>query len=103
MVSDKTTICPACGGGLYFYGTVKRIQRKGNGIVSRVYIQRLRCCKCGKEHRALPSCVLPYKHYEAEIIQGFVNGLYSSEDLRFEDFPSEATVRRWKNESARIT
>ena len=98
MVSDHTTSCPLCGGSLYFYGTVKRILRKEEGRISRVYIRRLVCRCCGKEHRALPSCVLPYKHYDASIIHGFVSGLYSLDDLAFENFPSEATVRRWKNE-----
>lgn len=98
MVSDKATTCPLCGGRLYYYSTVKRIVKHGSGVKSQVYISRLHCEKCGKEHRALPSCVLPYKHYDATIILGFKTGAYSTNDLDFEDYPSESTVRRWKLE-----
>ena len=98
MVSDDTTVCPLCGGTLKYYSTVKRKVKRGNDLVANVYLPRLRCMSCGKEHRALPSFVLPYKHYDATIIRGFAAGLYSTDELRFENYPSESTVRRWKAE-----
>lgn len=100
MVSDKTAICPNCGGRLYYYSTVKRIVKYGGGAKSYVYISRLHCESCGKEHRALPSSVLPYKHYCSDIIQGFKSGKYSTDELIFENYPSESTVRRWQLEKS---
>lgn len=100
MVSDKTTICPICGGRLYYYGSVKRIVKCAGGTRSQVYISRLHCGMCGKEHRALPDCLLPYKHYRADIIRGFRAGGYSTDELIFENYPSESTVRRWRNDKS---
>ena len=100
MVSDDVTDCPNCGGRLYFYRTVKRRVKTEYGKATYVYISGMRCAVCQKEHRALPACVIPYKHYHADIVQGFATGLYSSDDLRFEDYPSESTIRRWRNELA---
>jgi len=55
------------------------------------------CTGCGALHNELPSELLPYKHYEAEIIQGFIFEQYSSCDLEFEDYPSETTIKRWRS------
>jgi transcription elongation factor Elf1 len=100
MVSDNVTICPICGGRLYYYSTTKRIIKYGGGIKSQVYISRLHCKTCGREHRALPSYILPYKHYDADIIRGFRLGKYSTDEIAFENYPSESTVRRWQNEKS---
>ena len=36
----------------------------------RFLIRRLKCSNCGRLHRELPDCLVPYKHYASEVISG---------------------------------
>ena len=96
MVRTGETICPTCGSKMKRYDKVRRIVRKRYGQVKRIDIRRMICQGCGSMHSELPYELLPYKHYEAEIIRGFILGSYSSCDLEFEDYPSETTIKRWR-------
>lgn len=62
-------------------------------------IERRRCTRddCGETHRLLPgNKVLPYKHYEADIIEGVVDGIINEENLCNKAYPCESTLRRWR-------
>ena len=53
--------------------------------------------ECGKTHRLLPGFnVLPYKHYDAGLIEEVVEGTSDEEALLEKDYPSESTLKRWK-------
>lgn len=101
IIVGNTLTCPDCGGKLKYYDSVKRIVRIKGGKVRRIKIRRLICTNCGKSHRELPERILPYKQYEAEIINGVIQGTISSDDLEYEDFPCEMTMKRWKDSSAK--
>ncbi len=60
-------------------------------------IRRLRCEHCHSYHNELPDCLLPYKHYEAEVVSGVIDGYVSSNDSESEDYPCEETMRRWRS------
>ena len=96
MVTNDESTCPECGGTLKQRGHVKRIVRTKGGNTHWIKIRRLVCNECGKEHRELPDCLLPYKHYEAEIIKGVISGIITSDDLDYEDYPCEMTMKRWR-------
>ena len=40
----------------------------------RFLIRRLKCSNCGRLHRELPDCLVPYKHYASEVISGVLDG-----------------------------
>lgn len=88
-------MCPVCGERLTYYDSVRRILRGKKGVVAWIRIRRLRC-RFGHVHRELPECLLPYKHYEAEIIFGVREGLISPDVLGFEDYPCEQTMFDWR-------
>lgn len=98
MIDKNESTCPNCGGDLKFYDKVKRILRTKRRITKYIDIRRLRCLKCQKTHREIPSYILPYKQYEAEIIRGVLEGYITSETLGYEDYPCEKTMNRWKTE-----
>lgn len=50
---------------------------------------------CGRSHRLLPDCSVPYKHYEAELIEDVVDGVITEEDIQ-EDYPADITLQRWR-------
>ena len=96
MVRVGETCCPVCGKEIKHYDKVQRIVRSEYGRRKWIDIQRLVCSGCGVLHSELPWELMPYKHYEARIIQGFIFDRYTSCDLEFEDYPSETTIKRWK-------
>lgn len=89
--------CVRCGGKVKYYDCVKRIVREKNGVKRIVLIERYHCIECGFTHRYLPDDILPYKQYRKEIIDGVVEGLITPDTLGFEDYPSEMTMKRWKD------
>lgn len=96
MVRENVKICPKCGGTLEYRDNLHRIVRTRRGVTNWVQIRRLRCTQCGVIHRELPNYILPYKQYEAETVQGVIEGLITPETLGFEDYPCEMTMIRWK-------
>ena len=62
-------------------------------------IERRKCTNenCGKTHRLLPGeLVLPYKHYDAGIIEDVVEGTLNEDALCEEEYPCESTLQRWR-------
>ena len=53
---------------------------------------------CGCIHRNLPDYIYPYKQYEAEIIDGVIEGFITCDTIGFEDYPCEMTMLRWKTQ-----
>lgn len=94
-MEDKR-ICAKCNGELRHYDTVKRIVIRKGGVKKKVYVERLKCIKCGRVMRILPDNVRPHKLYEADIIDSVVEGVIDVNTLGFEEFPSEDTMKRWR-------
>lgn len=99
MVPNNEEKCPDCGGRLKYYDKVSRILRTKGRSTTYVQIRRLRCVDCGKVHREIPDYILPYKQYEAEIVNGVVAGLITCETFGYEDYPCEMTMQRWRSQN----
>lgn len=95
MVAVGQTSCPICGGELRFYDVVSRILKGKGGKKRYISIRRLRCVDYGSTHRELTDDILPFKHYEAEIIRGVIEGLITDQTYGFEDYPCLVTMLRW--------
>jgi len=102
VVRPDRTVCPKCGGQLKHFDNVKRIVRTKARRTEWIEIRRLRCTYCGALHRELPIELYPYKQYEAEIIQGVLEGLITCETLGFEDYPCEMTMSRWMAQKSQL-
>ncbi|MBQ8132900.1 MAG: hypothetical protein IJ192_00570 [Clostridia bacterium] len=98
MISKNENECPKCNGTLKHYDTVKRIVRTKGRKTKRVNIKRLKCIVCGSVHREIPDYIFPYKQYEAELINGVLEGYITSDTLGYEDYPCEMTMNRWVSE-----
>lgn len=99
MVYDNSPICPNCGGITHYYDRTKRIVKGKNGEKHCVYVYRYVCRTCGQIHRVIPNSLVPFKHYEKEIIDGVLEGFITPDTLGFEDYPNELTMKRWKKEN----
>lgn len=63
------------------------------------FIERRVCKECGRSHRLLPNDLVPYKQYGAEVIEKVIDDDYElseEESLKYEDYPCDMTVQRWK-------
>ena len=98
MVSTNESTCPKCGGELTHYDSVKRIVRTKGRVSEHIKIRRLKCRSCGIIHRELPESVVPYKQYEADMIEGVLEGFITSDTLGFEEYPCELTMANWRAE-----
>ena len=90
--------CKYCGGPTSGYDSVKRILKDRSGAVRWESIERVRCKKCGKIFRVLTDEMLPYKHYTKDIVDGVTEGLLTEWTYGFEDYPCDATRKRWVRE-----
>ena len=100
--SGDTKICSLYGQPLRLYSRVTRIIRGEYGEVNHIKIRRYHCYNCKKVHRELPDNLMPHKQYDAQIIIDFVDGLVSTNDLPYENYPCEVTAKRWTNEADKI-
>ena len=69
--NEDTPLCPVCGSGMKLYDHRKRIMKQYDQDDEYVIVPRYRCLKnsCNKIHTALPSCLMPHKHYAVHIIE----------------------------------
>ena len=67
-------------------------------------IERRKCTNksCHKTHRLLPDISLPYKHYDAGVIEDVIDGTINEEALSEEYNPSESTLQRWRKWAERL-
>lgn len=93
--SNDSSICPFCNNALEYRDSCKRSMKHEGGNRTDILIRRLKCIHCKVLHRELPDCVVPYKHYSAEVISGTLEDIVSPDDLDSEDYPCEATQQRW--------
>lgn len=87
--------CPLCHGPLHYRDSRLRIRKKEGGKKEYLRIRRFRCAECHSYHNELPDCLVPYKHYETEVIAGVLDEIICPEDLDSEDYPSFSTMLRW--------
>ena len=84
-------------GQLEFRDYCSRIVRQEGGDSEWIRIPRYRCNNpgCRKLHRILPDILVPYKHYQEEVIADSLDGRISPSDS--DDRPSEQTVKNWNH------
>lgn len=93
--SEKVPGCPCCGGQLKYRDSRSRIWKHEGGNRDHLVIRRFRCTECDRYHAELPDVLLPFKHYEAEVISGVLDGVVTPSDQDSEDYPSVSTMRYW--------
>ena len=71
--SENSHLCPVCQGMLRYRDSRPRIRKKEGGTRECLMIRRFRCQNCHSYHNELPDCLVPYKHYETEVIAGVLS------------------------------
>lgn len=83
-------ICPQCGALMSGYDHRKRKVIGADGEPRIFLIRRLRCQVCRQIHSEIPDSLIPYKHYESEVIEAVRQG---DDSLCPAD---DSTIRRWQ-------
>lgn len=83
-------LCPQCGALMSGYDQRKRKVIGEDGEIRIYYLRRLRCRECRQLHIELPDNLLPYKHYEAAVINAVKRG--DSSQCPADD----STINRWQ-------
>lgn len=94
--SHEAATCPHCQSALKHRDCRLRVIKFEGGEKAWILINRLYCSKCHMLHTELPDCLVPYKHYASEIIEGVLDDIVTSEDEDSEDYPCDMTMQRWK-------
>lgn len=90
----NAAICKYCGGETKHRDYVKRKKILAYGEVTWVKLERVKCTNCGRIMRVLDD-LMPFKHYSKNIYDEMTSGEVDPYDLRYEDYPSECTKKRW--------
>lgn len=98
VVSKEIPICPFCGKPMEFAQHAHRHEKLAGGTMQWYQIEVWKCSDCTVQrmHRALPDFLAPYKHYNVDIITDVIDNVIDSDDLGYENYPSEKTMFRWK-------
>ena len=87
-------------------GWADRVKRKAGGekIWYKIEVRRCTCDSCGRSNRQLPDIWLPYKQYEADLIEDVIDGVITEDDLIKEghDYPCETTLKRWRDWAGKL-
>ena len=72
--SKEKSYCPFCSSSLAIRDSKNRKALKDDGV-KRIYrLRRLKCSACDTLHTELPDFMLPFKHYEASVIEEALEG-----------------------------
>lgn len=88
--SKEESCCPICNGSVTVRDTRDRKVIDDSGTRKLYRLRRLKCRSCNKLHIELPDSMIPYKHYEAAVIEAALDGTTDS-------CPADnSTIQRWQ-------
>ena len=97
--NDAIPPCPICQGSLKYRRCKQRIMKQAGGTKQWLCIRRFKCTTCERLHNELPDCLVPYKHYNSEIIQDVIvheealgDELFNTD---YDEYPCYETMLRW--------
>ncbi len=82
--------CPVCDAALGVIGSRRRTRRRLTGERQVLVIRRLQCSGCRRIHHELPTCLVPYKRYDAESIEAV-----ATQGRAAAVAVDEGTITRW--------
>ena len=90
--------CGICNGPLSVHGCYCRHILDEDGKRRDGWIAQGCCAACKKYPAIIPDFIMPYKHYEAAVIESAISKV-EEEGLRLSECPAdECTIRRWASQ-----
>jgi hypothetical protein len=89
-------LCPRCHGPFKFHGTHSRHILDEDGERHDGWVAQCCCATCKKYPSLIPEFIMPYKHYEAAVIESAISRVEEEGGIRLIDCPAAgSTVWRW--------
>jgi len=99
MVRRGVVLCALCGGPIGVHGCYWRHIRDENDDRHDGWIVQGECKTCKKYPSLIPDFIMPYKHYEAAVIEAAISKAEEEGSIRLIDCPAAgSTVWRWVNQ-----
>ena len=96
MVRRGVVLCALCGGLFSIHGCYQRHILDENDDRHDGWIVQCCCDNCKKYPSLIPDFIMPYKHYEAAVIEAAVAKVEEEGGIRLADCPAAgSTVWRW--------
>jgi len=65
-------LCSVCHGQLKYHSSYRRYLQDEESNREQGWVAQVHCAACGKYPALLPEFIMPYKHYEAGVIEGVI-------------------------------
>jgi hypothetical protein len=99
MLRLGKALCARCGGPLAVHGCYPRHILDEYGARHDGWIAQGCCEACKKYPSLIPDFIIPYKHYEAAVIESAISKVEAEGRIRLGDCPAAgSTVWRWVNQ-----
>jgi len=99
MLRLAEALCARCGGPLAVHDCYPRHILDEDGTRHDGWIAQGCCDACKKYPALIPDFIMPYKHYEAAVIEAAISKVEEEGGLRLIDCPAAgSTVWRWVNQ-----
>ena len=99
LFSSGNVLCPVCHGSMTLHGSYERNIIDTAGDLHKGWIAQGYCGVCKKYHSIIPSFIMPYKQYSAEVVE---KAILEHEELGSINNSScqadESTIYRWINQ-----
>jgi hypothetical protein len=93
----RKVLCPLCREPLSLHGCYRRHYLDDAGKHHYGWVAQGHCSACNVYPSLLPHFLMPYKHYEAVVIEGVI--FDAEENGKTSNCPAdESTMRRWMNQ-----
>jgi len=98
-LSGGDALCPRCHGPFKFHGTYSRHFLDEKGDRHDGWVAQCCCDTCNEYPSLIPDFIMPYKHYEAAVIESAILEVEENGSLGLNSCPADdSTVRRWVNQ-----
>ena len=92
-------LCPLCCGALSVHNCYQRHIVDEQGNWHNGWIAQGKCKPCKHHPSLIPDFILPYKHYEAAVIEAAVSEMEENGNFETNSCPADdSTIRRWFNQ-----
>ena len=65
-------LCSFCHGRLKYHSSYRRYLKDEESNREQGWVAQVHCAACGKYPALMPAFIMPYKHYETEVIEGVI-------------------------------
>jgi hypothetical protein len=97
LIRRGVVLCSICHGWLKYHGSYRRYLKDEESNREKGWVAQVHCADCNVYPALIPEFIMPYKHYEAHVIESVISASEAGKNVEYLDgYAAEAsTMRRW--------